>query len=208
MNTSFNYYKGWVKFTAKILFTFICVGILMAMLTAFIFAVKKYTLPVLLTSLPPGQQQEARNELPPPLPFPKASNVTERAIFGDFKGECFRYVEQAAAILPPTAQGEPGREEILAALIAKESSGDPMKVSRTGAKGCGQIVIRHHPEMAGKAFNPKENVRYAAKFLSQLVQKYGTYWSALPHYNGCVASNNCSQYRNDVLRLARNNGRQ
>lgn len=207
MKTSFSY-KGWAKVTANILFMFICVGILMAMFTAFIFAVKKYTLPVLLTPFLPGQQQVVENTFSPPLPSTNTSKVAERAIFGDFKGECFRYVEQAAAILPHTAQGEPRREEILAALIAKESSGDPMKVSRTGAKGCGQIVTRHHPEMVGKVFNPKENVHYAAKFLAQLVQKYGTYWSALPHYNGCVASNDCGKYRNDVLMLARNNGRQ
>jgi soluble lytic murein transglycosylase-like protein len=194
-NPSINCY-GWLKGTTKTIFVLGCLTAIGGAATGLTYAARTYAAPIVCGATTIEHLIDEVG-LPP-------KQVT--ASFGPFTGQCFAYVEDAAKILPPTGKGDPSPEAILAALIAQESSGNPHAVSETGAKGCGQIVLRWHPEMKGKVLDPKQNVQYAAAFLKELIEKHGTYWSAIPHYNGCVAANNCTQYRNEIFRLARKYG--
>lgn len=204
-NPSINCY-GWLKGTTKTIFVLGCVASIGGVVTGLTYAARTYAAPIVCGATSATNIEQLIDEVEKPAAVVSSTAVAPATSFGPFTGQCFAYVEDAAKILPPTGKGDPSPEAILAALIAQESSGDPRAVSKTGAKGCGQIVLRWHPEMKGKALDPKQNVQYAAAFLKELIEKYGTYWSAIPHYNGCVAANNCTQYRNEVFRLARKYG--
>jgi soluble lytic murein transglycosylase-like protein len=187
--------KEIVQGTGKALLVIACVSLVAGAAIGMVYVAKKYAVPVVCSSpkaVPLARYEEAGDKL---------------ASFGEYSGQCFQYVEKAAALLPPTGSRDPSPKAILAALIAQESSGNPRAISPTGAKGCGQIVLKYHPHMKNYVWNPEKNVQYAAKFLSELVKKHGTYWAAIPHYNGCVPSNDCISYRNEVFALARKYGK-
>lgn len=196
-------YKNLVKVTSKTVFAIGCCGVIIASTTLLTYGVKHYTIPLFFGEKEIVVQERKLSEMPKPLPNGAATSDK----FGSYSGECFKYVAEAAQQLPKTRAGDPSRENILAALIAQESSGKPDKVSPTGARGCGQIVLKWHPTMRDKAFDARENVLYSAKFLAELIKKHGSYWSALPHYNGCVPANMCYEYRDKILRLAKNGGK-
>lgn len=60
--------------------------------------------------------------------------------------------------------------KLLAALISAESNWNPNAVSKAGAQGLGQIMPLHG---LTNPFDPQENTQYAAKFLRQLLDRYG-----------------------------------
>lgn len=83
---------------------------------------------------------------------------------------------------------------LLDALVAQESSYDPLARSRAGAMGLTQLM----PDTArslgvSNPFDPDENLRGGAKYLSQMLSKFGDVSLALAAYNagpGAVAKFN------------------
>ena len=70
---------------------------------------------------------------------------------------------------------------IFNAQIRQESGYDPNAVSHAGAIGIAQIVPRWHPGVNPR--NPEASLNYAARWMSQLHNKYGNYRDALSVYN-------------------------
>ena len=101
--------------------------------------------------------------------------------------EIRRKIEQAAL----EANIDP---RLLDALVAQESSYDPLARSRAGAMGLTQLM----PDTArslgvSNPFDPDENLRGGAKYLSQMLSKFGDVSLALAAYNagpGAVAKFN------------------
>lgn len=55
--------------------------------------------------------------------------------------------------------------------------------------GCMQVNLRHHPDAfrsLDAAFDPAENVKYAADFLSRLNHQHGTWHKAVAHYHSAT----------------------
>ena len=67
-------------------------------------------------------------------------------------------------------------------FIQAESSWNPGAVSSKGAEGIVQIVPTMHPE-AGDPFDPMHAISWAAGYLRQLYDKYGSWDIAFAAYN-------------------------
>lgn len=55
--------------------------------------------------------------------------------------------------------------------------------------GCMQVNLRHHPDAfkdLDAAFDPAQNVKYAAQFLSRLNHQQGTWHKAVAHYHSAT----------------------
>lgn len=71
--------------------------------------------------------------------------------------------------------------DIFVRQISVESGFNPKAVSPAGAIGIAQIVPKYHPGV--DPTNPFESLEYAARYMSNLVKKYGSYEKALSVYN-------------------------
>ena len=70
------------------------------------------------------------------------------------------------------------------AQITVESNWTATAVSRAGAEGIAQIIPRWHPQAEGHTFDPEWSLRYAARWMSQLIHsRGGNYREALADYN-------------------------
>lgn len=77
---------------------------------------------------------------------------------------------------------------LLAQGIA-ESALDPNARSSAGAVGIMQVIPRWHPELGeAGALDPARAIPYAAQFLRQLYNKYGSWTLALAAYNAGPAN--------------------
>lgn len=128
-------------------------------------------------------------------------------------GGCYAWVPLAASLLPPVPP-DTGFEaqDLLRSVVSQESTGNPMKVSPTGAKGCGQLtraavvdIIRDNPGAAKhwKWQDAKANVAFTAAYLRNRLQAHGNYWQAVRHYYGCGVDRlpghpTCDQYAAEV----------
>lgn len=74
---------------------------------------------------------------------------------------------------------------LIAAIIAQESAGNPIAVSRKGAKGLMQIIDSTAAMMGiNQVFNPRENIFGGTKYLKQMLDKFnGNEVFALASYN-------------------------
>jgi soluble lytic murein transglycosylase len=79
--------------------------------------------------------------------------------------------------------------ELVKAVIAAESDFDPEAVSRAGAQGLMQLMPRT-AESLGVAdpLRPEENVRGGARYLREMIERYGDLRRALAAYNAGPAA--------------------
>lgn len=77
--------------------------------------------------------------------------------------------------------------KLVAAVVAKESSCNPFAVSRSGAVGLMQVLIKEHQSEFDfskvNLFNPKDNLAIGTAILKDYVSKYGLQ-KGLQHYQG------------------------
>lgn len=73
---------------------------------------------------------------------------------------------------------------LLDALIWTESRYNPVAISRAGAAGLGQLMPGTARDLGvSNRFNPKENVLGAARYLRQMLDKFGVVHLAVAAYN-------------------------
>jgi hypothetical protein len=79
-------------------------------------------------------------------------------------------------------------EGLLSAVQSVESSGDKNAVSPKGARGTFQFMPKTAKEYGVDVTDPVSSATGAAKYLSDLVNQYGSVKAALAHYNGGTIS--------------------
>ena len=86
------------------------------------------------------------------------------------------YVQKAAQVsgLPP---------RLIAAVIHVESHGHERIVSSAGAIGLMQLEPATAKSLGVNPWNPKQNVIGGAKYLAQLIKRFGGLWRGLEAYN-------------------------
>lgn len=70
---------------------------------------------------------------------------------------------------------------LLARVAQQESNYNPQAVNPSGAQGIMQIIPRWHPGI--DPFNPNEAIPYAAKYLRENYDRFGSWAKALAAYN-------------------------
>lgn len=93
--------------------------------------------------------------------------------------------------------------DVLAAIMAIESGGNPNARSPQGAVGLMQIMPNYHAGRAskygGNLWDPRTNIFTAADFLSELYRRYGSWDKAAAAYFGAIdASGNITGARDAV----------
>lgn len=74
--------------------------------------------------------------------------------------------------------------EVFEALIERESAFNHLAVSEKGAKGLGQLMPNTASDLGvTDAFDPKQNLIGSAKYLTQLLEQFGSLELALAAYN-------------------------
>lgn len=104
-------------------------------------------------------------------------------------------------------------KDLVFAIIAQESAGNPYAISRAGAKGLMQLMDSTAKEMGvTHSFNPRENidggVKYFRKMLDQFdgdiklaLASYNAGPAAVKRYNGIPPYSETQNYVDSVLRL-------
>jgi soluble lytic murein transglycosylase-like protein len=93
---------------------------------------------------------------------------------------------------------------LIIAVIAVESSFNPIAESVAGAKGLMQIIPKYHTEKfqafggAETVFDPATNIRVGAQILKEYIRHTGNVGIALQMYAGALGDNE-DQYTNKVL---------
>lgn len=92
---------------------------------------------------------------------------------------------QLSALVSGAAHEYGVKPDLVYAVIAAESHGDPAAISRAGAMGLMQLMPGTSAEYgAGNAFDPHANVQAGVHYLSDLLQRYhGNVSYALAAYN-------------------------
>lgn len=97
---------------------------------------------------------------------------------------------------------------LLVAMMAIESSFNPMAQSHMGAQGLMQVIPRFHMDKLGDnppanaLLDPDINIRVGALVLKEGLQRFGNMQTALQYYNGAL-SDSRARYANRVLALKR-----
>ncbi|MDR1423209.1 MAG: transglycosylase SLT domain-containing protein [Azoarcus sp.] len=95
---------------------------------------------------------------------------------------------------------------LLVAMIAVESSFNPLAESNMGAQGLMQVIPRYHMDKIGQGkgaralFDPELNVRVGAQVLKEGLRRYGSLESALQYYGGALNDPDAA-YANKVLTM-------
>lgn len=142
------------------------------------------------TSKRPPRRTAAKPAKPaaPALPAPAASSAGSgllRRWVTRPKGMIYESLFEAATAkyrLPPG---------LLSRLALRESAYNPSAVSPAGAIGLMQIMPKFHPDLdpgelaldRAAALDPKRAIPYAAKYLRQLYDRFGTWTLAVAAYN-------------------------
>lgn len=93
---------------------------------------------------------------------------------------------------------------LIIAVIAVESSFNPIAESVAGAKGLMQIIPKYHPEKfqafggTETVFDPATNIRVGAQILKEYIRYTGNVGIALQMYAGALSDNE-DQYTNKVM---------
>ena len=107
-------------------------------------------------------------------------------IYGRFGGRCDDYM--LAEMTARVAVGEGVEPKLLAALIAVESSCNPLAISRAGAIGLTQINVAvwagEHGDWRGvNLFHEEQNAEIGARILRRMIERYGL-WLGVERYCG------------------------
>lgn len=123
-----------------------------------------------------------------------------------------RYRVSQSALLEPLARAEQSAEELgldpllIVAVMAIESSFNPLAESTMGAQGLMQVIPRFHQDKIGPEatpnalFDPVTNVRVGALVIQEGLKRYGTLVSALQYYGGALNDEN-TRYAKKVLSM-------
>ncbi|WP_323002549.1 lytic transglycosylase domain-containing protein [Denitromonas sp.] len=123
-----------------------------------------------------------------------------------------RYRVSQSALLEPLARAEQSAEELgldpllIVAVMAIESSFNPLAESTVGAQGLMQVIPRFHQDKIGPEatpnalFDPVTNVRVGALVIQEGLQRYGSLVSALQYYGGALKDEN-ARYAKKVLSM-------
>lgn len=107
-----------------------------------------------------------------------------------------RYRVSSVALEPVLAVAEESAKDagldplLIVAMMAIESSFNPMAESNAGAQGLMQVIPRWHMDKIGEdapediLFDPLVNVQVGTKVLVEGLQRYGTLQAALQYYGG------------------------
>ncbi|MDT3670394.1 MAG: transglycosylase SLT domain-containing protein [Aromatoleum sp.] len=97
---------------------------------------------------------------------------------------------------------------LIVAMMAIESSFNPVAVSSMGAQGLMQVIPRYHMDKIGDArgknplFDPQTNVRVGTQVLAEGLRRFGSLQVALQYYGGAL-SDPQARYANKVLAMKR-----
>jgi len=97
---------------------------------------------------------------------------------------------------------------LIVAMVAIESSFNPVAVSSMGAQGLMQVIPRFHMDKIGDVdrknplFDPQLNVRVGTQVLAEGLRRFGSLQAALQYYGGALSDPNAS-YANKVLAMKR-----
>jgi soluble lytic murein transglycosylase-like protein len=123
-----------------------------------------------------------------------------------------RYRVSQTALLGPLARAEQSAEELgldpllIVAVMAIESSFNPLAESTVGAQGLMQVIPRFHQDKIGpdatpeSLFDPVTNVRVGALVIQEGLRRYGSLQSALQYYGGALRDEN-ARYAKKVLSM-------
>jgi soluble lytic murein transglycosylase-like protein len=104
--------------------------------------------------LPPGESEPV-----PPEAEPSCDALSDTAV---------------APIIEAAAKAQSLQPKLLRAVIEQESGYHPCAVSSKGAKGLMQLMPDTAADLkVNDAFDPKENIEAGAKYLKQLLYRYG-----------------------------------
>ena len=125
--------------------------------------------------LPPSRQMQAIN----PDANKIRSTVSPRrvAAVNSILTQYGRHIDEAAKVnsLDPT---------LIASVIRAESNGDPRAVSKAGAKGLMQLMDSTAAQYnVERVFEPRENIHAGARYLKDLMDRFGDMRLALAAYN-------------------------
>ncbi|WP_332670301.1 transglycosylase SLT domain-containing protein [Aromatoleum sp.] len=97
---------------------------------------------------------------------------------------------------------------LIVAMMAIESSFNPVAVSSMGAQGLMQVIPRYHMDKIGDVrgrnplFDPQINVRVGTQVLAEGLRRFGSLQAALQYYGG-ARSDPQARYANKVLAMKR-----
>ena len=109
-----------------------------------------------------------------------------------------RYRVSSVALSPLLARAETAGEDtgldpmLIVAVIAVESSFNPLAESAVGAQGLMQVIPRFHMDKIGDGkgpgalFDPLTNIRVGALVLKEGLDRYGSLRAALQYYGGAL----------------------
>jgi len=95
---------------------------------------------------------------------------------------------------------------LIVAMMAIESSFNPVAVSSMGAQGLMQVIPRFHMDKIGDVdrknplFDPQLNVRVGTQVLAEGLRRFGSLQAALQYYGG-ARSDPQARYANKVLAM-------
>ncbi len=99
-------------------------------------------------------------------------------------------LEPVLAVAEESAKGAGLDPLLIVAMMAIESSFNPMAESHAGAQGLMQVIPKWHMDKIGEnapddiLFDPLVNVQVGTKVLVEGLQRYGTLQAALQYYGG------------------------
>ena len=141
-------------------------------------------------------------EEPPPV-----ANKKIEALAG-FLARKYRVSPNVTQNLVSTAYAEGARAGVdpllIIAVMAVESSFNPIAESVAGAKGLMQVIPRYHPEkfaaagLADAALDPETNIQVGARILKEYIQQAGGLVAGLQRYNGAPGDTGTA-YANKVI---------
>jgi Rod binding domain-containing protein len=94
-------------------------------------------------------------------------------------------VERWSELIDEAAQNHSVDRNLVAAVIAQESAGNPYAVSRAGAKGLMQLMDTTAQSLGvTRSYDPRQNINGGVRYLRSLLEKYdGNERLALASYN-------------------------
>ncbi len=146
---------------------------------------------------PVAAQRAARAAVPPRVDFVTVADILAKR---------YRVSSRATVELVRTAYREANRNGVdpllVLAVMAIESSFNPIAESDGGAVGLMQIVPRFHEDKLasreGSALDPSVNIQVGTQVLREYIRRAGTEAAGLQLYNGS-ADDPASAYANKVL---------